>query len=50
MKITPAKTGMRAASLDAFRGLKLAFFAIFIQHLYPWVVSSRKITGLGLQL
>ncbi len=24
------------------RGLKLAFFAIFIQHMYPWVVSNPQ--------
>ncbi|MDR1369288.1 MAG: DUF5009 domain-containing protein [Dysgonamonadaceae bacterium] len=25
-----------------FRGLKLAFFAIFIQHFYPWVVGNPQ--------
>ena len=24
------------------RGLKLAFFAIFLQHIYPWVISSPQ--------
>ncbi len=26
----------------AFRGFRLTFFAIFIQHIYPWVVSSPQ--------
>lgn len=36
---------LRLAADSVKRGVKLTFFAIFIQHLYPWVTASPETRG-----
>jgi len=33
---------LRVSAESIFRGCQLTFFAIFIQHLYPWVISNPQ--------
>lgn len=41
-KIEKGKSKFQLIFDSVLRGLKLAFFAIFIQHMYPWIISEPE--------
>ncbi len=41
-KIEKGKSKLQLSFDSVLRGLKLAFFAIFIQHMYPWIISEPE--------
>lgn len=44
-KIQKGVSIWKLAAESVLRGIKLTYFAIFIQHMYPWVVSSPQDTS-----
>lgn len=41
-KLRKGESKIKVAGDSILRGIRLTFFAIFIQHMYPWVVSSPQ--------